>query len=112
MFRNIARKYSSFTNIKYNQELSKAHIFRENRSYGKENRLESIKNFYDKTRYTHNHNIDSNDNSLYHKSLTNKDSKIHTNINNYDYSAKALVDDFNRRWKKNLTMEQYYKMLK
>ena len=57
-------------------------------------------------------NIDSHDNSLYHKTLTNKDSKIHPNINNYDYSAKALVDDFNRRWKKNLTVEQYYKMLK
>ena len=117
MFRNIARKYSSFTNIKYNQELFKVNIFRENRSYGKENRVAAIKKFYDITRETHNHNIDSHDNSLYHKSLTNKDSKIHPNIednyplymDNFNYSSKHLVEDFNKKWKTNLTLEEYYK---
>ena len=44
-------------------------------------------------------NIDPHDNSLYHSSLRN----------NYNYSIKSIVDDYNRRWKKNITIEDYYK---
>ena len=115
MFRNCIRKYT--TNIKYYEGLSKVNISRENRSYGKENRIEAINKFYDMTRETNNHNIDSHDNSLY-KNISNphvKDSKTYVNNNypsnmaNYNYSSKYLVEDFNRRWKKNLTMEEYYK---
>ena len=90
MFRNCIQKSSSLikqsSNISYQTKINN---FRENRSYGKEIRLESIKKFYDSTRYKPKfsyENIDSHDNSLYHKTLTNKDSKIHHNINNYDYS--------------------------
>jgi len=116
MFRNCIRKYAA--NIKYYEGLSKVNISRENRSYGKENRIEAIKKFYDMTRETHNHNIDSHDNSLY-KNISNpyvKDSVMRTHIKNYpqnmdnfNYSSKHLVEDFNKRWKKNLTLEEYYK---
>ena len=44
-------------------------------------------------------NIDSHNNSLYHKSVRN----------NYNYSIQAIVDDYNRRWKKNITVEDYLK---
>lgn len=44
-------------------------------------------------------NIDSHDNSLYHKSLKN----------NYNYSIKSIVEDYNQRWNKNLTIEEYLK---
>ena len=44
-------------------------------------------------------NIDSHDNSLYHNSLRN----------NYNYSIKSIVSDYNRRWKKNITIEEYLK---
>ena len=111
MFRNITRKYSSFTNIKYHQGLSKVNIFRENRSYGKENRVKAIQKFYDITRCDKNENIDSHDNSLY-MGLNNiyiKDSKMHPHIENkYGFSAKHLVDDFNRRRNKDMTMKQYF----
>ena len=51
-------------------------------------------------------NIDSHDNSLYHKSLYKKE-------NNYSkHSIQSIVDDYNRRWKKNLTVEEYYKNFK
>lgn len=46
-----------------------------------------------------NENIDSHDNSLYHNSLRN----------NYNYSIKSIVSDYNRRWKKNITIEEYLK---
>ena len=47
-------------------------------------------------------NVDSHDNSLYHKSLYKKE-------NNYSkHSIQSIVDDYNRRWKKNLTVEEYY----
>ena len=46
-------------------------------------------------------NIDSHDNSLYHESLTE--------INNYNYSIKSIVDDYNRRWDEDITIEQYLK---
>ena len=42
-------------------------------------------------------NIDSHDNSLYHSSLRN----------NYNYSIKSIVEDYNRRWKQNITIEEY-----
>ena len=51
-------------------------------------------------------NIDSNDNSLYQESLYKKK-------NNYSkHSIQSIVDDYNRRWKKNLTVEEYYKNFK
>ena len=51
-------------------------------------------------------NIDSHDNSLYHESLYKKE-------NNYSkHSIQSIVDDYNRRWKKNLTVEEYYKNFK
>ena len=45
-------------------------------------------------------NIDSHDNSLYHESLTKK--------NNHKYSIQSIVDDYNRRWKENITVEDYF----
>jgi hypothetical protein len=51
-------------------------------------------------------NIDSNDNSLYHESLYKKE-------NNYSkHSIQSIVDDYNKRWKKNITVEEYYKNFK
>uniref|UniRef100_A0A6C0C836 Uncharacterized protein n=1 Tax=viral metagenome TaxID=1070528 RepID=A0A6C0C836_9ZZZZ len=51
-------------------------------------------------------NIDSHDNSLYQESLYKKE-------NNYsNHSIQSIVDDYNRRWKKNLTVEEYYKNFK
>jgi len=47
-------------------------------------------------------NIDSHDNSLYHKSLKSP-------FNNYNYSIKSIVNDYNQRWKQNLTVEEYLK---
>ena len=115
MFRNCIRKSPSLikqsSNICYQTKLNN---FRENRSYGKEKRLESIQKFYDSTRANPSENpsenpskfpdenIDSHDNSMYHKSLKDKNSKVHPHMNNYDYSAKALVDDFNKRWIKKI----------
>ena len=121
MFRLFVRNYTS--NLKYYEGITKVNNYRENRSYGKSVRVKSIKKFYDITRETPNDNIDSHDNSLYvqdHFKLYpyKKDSKIHykdnypLNMNNYNYSSKYLVEDFNRRWKKNLTMEEYYKSFK
>tara|TARA_B110000858_G_scaffold170888_1_gene200974 strand:+ start:104 stop:472 length:369 start_codon:yes stop_codon:yes gene_type:complete len=121
MFRQCVRKYT--TNIKYYEGLSKVNNFRENRSYGKSVRVKSIKKFYELTREIPEHNIDSHDNSLYIKEPPNlppynKDSKTFMNdnfpinMNNYNYSSHYLVKDFNRRWKKNLTMEEYYKSFK
>ena len=49
-------------------------------------------------------NIDSHDNSLYHSSLKNKSSY---NMNNYNYSIQSIVEDYNRRWKENITIEDY-----
>ena len=120
MFRNCIKKSSSLikqsSNISYQTKINN---FRENRSYGKELRIESIKKFYDSTRVNqpdnpsnYNENIDSHNNSMYHKSLTDKNSKVYPHINNHDYSTKALVEDFNKRWKKNLTLEEYYKYFK
>lgn len=51
-------------------------------------------------------NIDSHDNSLYHKSLKNKSCYYN---NNYNYSIKSIVEDYNARWNKNLTIEEYLK---
>ena len=120
MFRYCIQKSPSLikqsSNISYQTKINN---FRENRSYGKEMRIVSIKKFYDSTRVNQpnipsnpDENIDSHDNSMYHKSLTDKNSKIHAHMNNHDYSAKALVDDFNKRWIKKLTLEEYYKYLK
>ena len=54
-------------------------------------------------------NIDSHDNSLYHESLYKKE-------NNYKfknhYTKQSLVDDYNKRWNKNITVEDYYKNFK
>jgi len=44
-------------------------------------------------------NIDSHNNTIYHSSLITK----------YNYSIKSIVDDYNRRWKKNITVEEYLK---
>ena len=57
-------------------------------------------------------NIDSHDNSLYHEQLKNKLYNKPLNINNFNYSSKALVEDFNKRWKGNITLEEYYENLK
>ena len=54
------------------------------------------------TLYDKRDNIDSHDNSLYHKSLYEKK-------NNYKYSVQVIVDDYNRRWKQNITVEDYLK---
>ena len=54
MFRNCIRKYAA--NIKYYEGLSKVNNYRENRSYGKVNRLKAIQKFYDITRETHKSN--------------------------------------------------------
>lgn len=48
-------------------------------------------------------NIDSHDNSIYHKSL------YEPVRNNHNYSIQAIVDDYNTRWKKNITIEEYLK---
>ena len=37
---------------------------------------------------------------MYHKSLYR---------NNHNYSIQAIVDDYNRRWKQNITIEEYLK---
>ena len=54
-------------------------------------------------------NIDSHDNSLYHESLYKKK-------NNYkyknEYTIQSVVDDYNKRWNKNITVEEYYKNFK
>ena len=42
-------------------------------------------------------NIDAHNNTLYHPSLKN----------NYNYSIRSIVDDYNRRWKQNITIEEY-----
>ena len=121
MFRIFVRNYTS--TVKYYEGISKVNNYRENRSYGKSVRVKSIKKFYELTREIPEHNIDSHDNSLYVKEHPNlfpykKDSKTYVNNNypinmdNYNYSSKYLVEDFNRRWKKNLTMEEYYKNFK
>ena len=146
MIRNCIRKSPSLikqsSNICYQTKINN---FRENRSYGKEKRIEAIQKFYDLTRInpSKNKNIDSQDNSMYHKSLTNmkcksdfevcvcllngynssicpyvKDSEggsvcnnYPVNMDNYDYSSKALVEGFNKKWDKKLTIEEYYKTL-
>ena len=48
-------------------------------------------------------NIDSHDNSLYHKSL------YEPVRDNYNYSIKVIVDEYNQRWNKNVTIEEYLK---
>ena len=123
MFRHCVRKYAA--NIKYYEGLSKVNNYRENRSYGKANRVQAIKKFYDITRETPDYNIDSHDNSLYIKESPklfpyNKDSEIHPyirdnypiNMDNYNYSSHYLVKDFNRRWNKKFTLEEYYRGFK
>ena len=130
MFRAIARKYSSQSNIKYHQGLSKVNMFRENRTYDKENRVKANKKFYDITRETHNRDADCG-NSLYKKENLDykcpmdvcvcrsngykpktlpydKDSEIHPYIkDNYPLNVKFLVDDFNKKSNTNLTMELF-----
>ena len=116
MIRNCIQKSPSLikqsSNICYQTKLNN---FRENRSYGKEKRIESIQKFYDSTRANPykkpSENIDSHDNSMYHKSLTDKNSKKHAHMNNHDYSPKTLVEGFNKKWDKKLTVEEYYKTL-
>ena len=44
-------------------------------------------------------NIDSHNNTIYHPTLKT----------NYNYSIQMIVDDYNRRWKKNITVEEYLK---
>ena len=71
---------------RWNGEISKVEF---------KNKLDSLKG-----------NIDSHDNSLYHESLYKKE-------NNYSkHSIQSIVDDYNRRWNKNLTVEEYYKNFK
>ena len=126
MIRNCIRKSPSLikqsSNICYQTKLNN---FRENRSYGKEKRIESIQKFYDLTRInpSKNKNIDSHDNSMYHKSLTNMKCKSDFEVcicilNEYKsnicpyvkdskmtpLNIKTLVEDFNKRCKTNLTM--------
>ena len=128
MIRNCIQKSSSLikhpSNICYQTKINN---FRENRSYGKEMRLESIKKFYDLTRANPykipSKNIDLQDNSMYHKSLTNMKCKSDFEVcvcllNGYNskicpyvkdskmipLNIKTLVEDFNKRCKTNLTM--------
>ena len=42
-------------------------------------------------------NIDSHNNTLYHPSIKT----------NHNYSIRSIVDDYNRRWNKQLTIEEY-----
>lgn len=69
---------------RWNNEISNAD-FNEN--------LKKIK----KTNIKLNDNIDSHDNSMYHSSL----------FNNENYSIKSIVANYNERWNKNLTVEEY-----
>ena len=124
MFRAIARKYSSQSNIKYHQGLSKVNI------YDKENRVKANNKFYDITRETHNRDADCGyslykrenldykcpmdvcvcrSNGYKPKTLPyDKDSEIHSYINdNYPLNVKFLVDDFNKKSNTNLTMELF-----
>ena len=66
MFRNCIQKSSSLIkqsskNICYQTKLNN---FRENRSYGKEKRIESIQKFYDSTRATPYKNLYKNLNTI------------------------------------------------
>ena len=134
MIRNCIRKSPSLikqsSNICYQTKLNN---FRENRSYGKEKRIESIQKFYDSTRANpykilyKNKNIDSHDNSMYHKSLTNMKCKSDFEVcicilNEYKsnicpyvkdskmipLNIKTLVEDFNHKCKTNMIMTQYF----
>ena len=61
----------------------------------KPRKYKGIQKFYE--------NIDSHDNSMYHPSLKNNDNKF----DNGNYSIKNIVDNYNERWNKNLTIEEY-----
>ena len=62
---------------------------------------EEFKNKLEHRRKTE--NIDSHDNSMYHKSL------YEPVRDNYNYSIKVIVDEYNQRWNKNVTIEEYVK---
>ena len=57
----------------------------------KPRKYKGIQKFYE--------NIDSHDNSMYHSSLRN----------NHNYSIKSIVANYNERWNKNVTVEEYLK---
>ena len=59
----------------------------------------SSEEFNKKIKNNNYENIDSHNNTIYHPSLKT----------NYNYSIQMIVDDYNRRWKKNITVEEYLK---
>jgi len=101
MIRNCIQKSSSLIkqsskNLCYQTKINN---FRENRSYGKEKRIESIQKFYDLTRDGYmSENIDSHDNSFYHKSLINMKCKCEYEVcvcilNKYNQNICPYVKD-------------------
>jgi hypothetical protein len=84
----------------YNEMKSVIDVFdqRWNGEISKEDFKNKIENHRKKTE-----NIDSHDNSLYHKSL------YEPVRDNYNYSIKVIVDEYNQRWNKNVTIEEYVK---
>ena len=60
------------------------------------NEIKPINNNYENNNYE---NIDSHNNTLYHPSLKT----------NYNYSIRMIVDDYNKRWNAQLTVEEYIK---
>ena len=81
----------------YNEMKSNIELF--DKRWKGEISKEEFKNKLEKIRKK-SENIDSHDNSMYHKSLYR---------NNYNYSIKSVVDDYNKRWNKNVTIEEYLK---
>ena len=92
MFRNFIRQSQPWT-----RNLSPTGKYNRNDNIGIKVDLSSIDNCSPTGE-----NLDSHDNTLYHKSLYEK-------TNNYNYSVQVIVDDYNRRWKQNITVEDYLK---
>ena len=106
-------------NLKEKSQFTSLSRYRETRLYGKEERVKALQTFYNNTRKYHMGNIDSHDNSLYHKSIRNKSFNIKASVSNKNLTPiikkntiQSIVDDYNRRWKKNITVEDYYKNFK
>ena len=91
MIRNFVRQSRPWT-----KNLTPMGKYNRNDNIGIKVNFESINNC------SPSENIDSQDNTLYHKSLYEK-------TNNYNYSVQSIVEDYNVRWKKNITVEDYLK---
>ena len=119
MFRNFIRQSQPWTKniaIKSNRPLLGKKLPIQHSKDVSLNDMKPVLNLFDKrwsgeigkdefnnklnTLYDKRDNIDSHDNSLYHESLTKK--------NNHKYSIQSIVDDYNRRWKENITVEDYF----